>query len=117
MGSNLRLTDLTPGERFWLWRRRTGTHSYDASVIYGVSTKLITAWERDRRTDVPEVNLPGGELTCGEQATILRRRAKVSIKSAAVQLGVSHVSLIRMERDEIDATKAMEFWNDQVEKV
>lgn len=94
----IRLENLSPGERFWIWQRRHGVSRDAAAKSYAVKPQTVTDWTRDRKPDVPEVPLKA-ELTPGEISSLYRRRAELGVRAAARLIGISHVTLIAREKD------------------
>lgn len=105
------IKDLTPHERFWIWRRRRGIRREDVGAEFGVLPKIITAWERGQREDVPDVALVA-ELTVGEQNSLLRRRSGMTIAQLRKKTGLSHLAIIRRERGEGETEELLKWWQE-----
>lgn len=103
-----RPSDLTPGERLWLMRRRCGATMADhAETVYGVTEWQYGEWEHDRRANVPWVAVTPKQLTPGEQCALARRRADLNLRRLAKLTGLSHVTVLKHER----ATKPTSLWD------
>ena len=53
------------------------------------------------------------KLTKGEEALVIRHRLRMTQKQAAQKLGICHVTLRRMERDERDATPLLKMLKEE----
>lgn len=93
------MLELTTQERLIIWRRRLNCHQI-------VIEKMHPNWGKWERGEIPIplsilISIPNMDLTKGEECHILRRRKGITIKDAASHIGISHITLIRMERDEV----------------
>jgi len=102
-----RPSDLTPGERLWLARRRDGTTMLEQAATFNVTEWQYGEWERDRRENVPWVAVIPRVLSPGEQCALARRRADVNLRRLAQLAGLSHVTILKHE----NATKATPLWS------
>lgn len=106
-----RPTDLSPGERLWLVRRRAGSTLLAQAATYGVTEWQYGEWERDRRPDVPWARLAPNRLTAGEQCALARRRADLNLRRVAALTGLSHVTVLKHET--LDKVTALHQWWEQ----
>lgn len=106
----IQLKDLTRGERLRIHRRRQGVTQEQAAVGYGVPFKHVIQWESGDRDGAPMA--PALEkLTPGEACHIARRRAGMTVMQTANALGVSRITLLKMEADRTGTTgDLVAFW-------
>lgn len=99
---------LTPGERFWLWRRREDFTQEFLATSLGVSVETIARWEQcGGPTGIGAlVSAP----TTAEHCVLARRRAGVGTNELARRLGVSRVTLLKWERGEGEWFRLARFW-------
>jgi transcriptional regulator with XRE-family HTH domain len=101
--------DITPtmGERVWVWRRRQELTLVEAAQRLGVGRGHLVDWEADRSVPPPSVcrRVASLTLTSTEVLRLLRRRSGLGSRGAAMAYGVSHVSLLRLERIADDELK------------
>lgn len=101
-----RASDLTPGERLWLRRRREGTTQLAEGRSHNVTEWQYSEWEHDRRQPVPYVGLYPRALTPGEQCALARRRGDVNLRRLSELTGLSHVTVLKHE----NSTKRGALW-------
>lgn len=90
---------LTPGEKLRIQRRRLHLNQTEQAKRLGVTQSTISAWECGNSL-VPPHLVPKLVPTPGELSAVLRRRMGLPVWGLAAQLGVSHMTLIKRERDE-----------------
>ena len=72
--AQLLMASLSPVERLWLWKRRTGLTQRRAAKLLGVEERTWRAWmARGRGQGIPEVVL-SGRLGWGERCALARFR-------------------------------------------
>ena len=108
----IKYSDLTKGERFWLARRRSDENTDQCSRRLKVSEDKISAWENGRDVEnCPSVVLHA-RLSIGEALAFARRRKGWKIKETARRMRVSHVTLIKWEKDRNSTQdQAVAFWD------
>jgi DNA-binding XRE family transcriptional regulator len=103
VNKNLRI--LSPGEQLWAWRRAAGHSQAVAAGLLGVCRTTLWRAEADVATAVqgiPPVSAAGVALP------LARRRQGWGLEGTACRVGVSHVTLLRMERE--GDRRLREFW-------
>lgn len=97
---------LTPGERWWLARRRRGVSQGVVAAELGVCLTYYQRVERDRRHLVaaPRVNT----ITRLEKFALARRRTHLTLREVGEELGVCHVTVLNWER--LALPRLIEFW-------
>lgn len=109
--SELQISNLTKGEKFFLNRKREGSTQHDAAKAEGVPVVVVRGWERNSNefTDlIPAVAL--GMLQLHEKFMILRRRRGTSLKDFADELGMSRAWVIKMERGDAPQHLLNAYW-------
>lgn len=101
------VSDLTPGERLWVLRRRRGITVDEAASEYKVSAYTYYRWEADK-SEGPDPKLDIVEPY--EHYALLRRRAGMTIADLAKLLGLSGFRVSKMERGKYPHTHLMLFW-------
>lgn len=105
----LTTSDLTPGERFLILRRRNGLSQPVAAKSYGLSAWDYRMVEADRvRSDLPRPAL--GKIAAHERCVILRRRAGMKRTQLAALVGCSNWWLTQMERGVQPPDRIVEYW-------
>jgi len=89
----IRIT-LTKGEKFKAQRRRDGLTHKECAEKLGLPTQTIKYWE-DNTPSTPRVEI---SLNEGELYYVLRERLELSLKEAAKLAGISHITLIKLEK-------------------
>ena len=84
----------TSGEKFKAKRRRDKLSQEELAKKIKVDRNTIKFWEDDGPV-IPYVNI---KLTEGELYFILRERLGLPLKKAADLMGISHVTLIKLEK-------------------
>ena len=102
MSSGYRPSELTAGERLWLFRRRMGKTLQRQAEAYGVSQWRYTEWEHDRPTGEPQPWVRVDPLNVGEQCALARRRSGWPLRRVARESGLSHVTVLKWEREEAE---------------
>jgi transcriptional regulator with XRE-family HTH domain len=107
----IKLGDLTRGERVRTFRRRNEITQESFAARYNVPTKYVSEWERGDRDDIPHI--PSlGKLTPGEACYTARQRSGMTVKQVAKLLGVSRITLLKMEADRTGTTgDLVAFWS------
>jgi DNA-binding XRE family transcriptional regulator len=102
--------NLTEGETLSLFRERKGLTQKDFAKNYlKVSQSTLSLWERDHvKIPINQDTLPKITPTRGEWCRVLRRRLRLTLRNAAYGIGVSHVTIVRMEREKLDPAR---LWN------
>jgi len=106
MKINKDLTTWTPGERLWLWRRARGLTGRQAAARLGLGRNAFWAMEGGQRPPVPKANGVAPNLPLLLQ--LARRRAGAGLRGTAARLGVTHPTLLAMER--AGAPRLQEWW-------
>lgn len=99
---------LTKGERLFLTRRRACKKLAEAAEFFQISIPRYTAWEADRRTDVPDIYLDG--ITPAEHYRIIRRRSGLTATEVCRRAGFSREWLNKMERGLRPLKRLVQFW-------
>lgn len=86
----LNVSELSPGERLFIWRHRKGVDQFEAAWLKKTTYRVYGKWERDENTIAacPKGTV-GAELTGLEKCLLLRRRAKMTQKELAKAMSVS----------------------------
>lgn len=86
----LAVSDLSPGERLFIWRHRKGVDQFEAARLKKTTYRVYGKWERDEVTIAPcPKGAVGSELTRLEKCLLLRRRAKITQRELAADMSVS----------------------------
>lgn len=88
-------------DRLWIWRNRTGLTQAQAAAELGIS---VRTYRRIEDGKVPACDQIKGRiltitLTVPERWMLVRRKSGLGLKAAARAFGISHVTLIKMERE------------------
>lgn len=107
-------TDMTSGERLWIYMRRFDMTNAFVAYYFGVPEAMVTDWLHDRPTAPawwlpPAVMLKGG-LMSHERLALARRRRGWTLREMARRLGMSHVTLIRRERGIGPLQPLLDWW-------
>lgn len=105
----LATSEVTPGERLLIERRRAGQNQTEAAASYDLSEWQYRQCEADRSNAIPVT--PIGRLQAHESCMLMRRRAGMKRTELAVQVGISGWWLTRMERGQIPADRLVAFWS------
>jgi DNA-binding transcriptional regulator YiaG len=100
----------TPGERLYIWRRRSGMSQTDAAAHYKVHVDRYRAWESDARVKGRRPNQPLGHLRSNEQCVLMRRREKLTQREVAEAIGVSRLWVIMMEDGKAADDRLCQHW-------
>ncbi len=108
---NLDLTVLSPGERWWLRRRRNGfTQEQMAQKLY-ISEKAYNMIETDRSR--AKRRAPSGLWNPGDLCMLARRRSGMCLRTTAANFGISHTELLTRERESdprlVEAWKSLKY--------
>jgi len=87
---------LTMGEKFKAQRRREGMSHAECAKDLKVPCSVIKHWEDDLPS-IPEVTI---DMTAGELYYVLRERLGLPLKKAAKLMNISHITLIKLEKQE-----------------
>lgn len=106
------LKSLTRGEIFRLWRRRNGYTQEDSADFLKVPAKHVAEWESGDRAFPKGIVRPALEkLTPGESCYIARWRSEMTVQQVATALGVSRITMLKMEADKTKSTgDLVAFW-------
>jgi DNA-binding XRE family transcriptional regulator len=106
------ISDLTTGERLFLWRHRGSVGQRKAAEKYGVTERVYGKWERDEKTRTAPPRMPfKNRLNRIETAILVRRREGVTQAAAAQAIGVSLCWYKKMEKGLVDNTRLLNHWN------
>jgi len=86
----------TKGERFKAARRRDGLSQEECAKRMNLHRMTTKYWE-DGTPSTPDVKI---KLNEGELYFIIRERLDIPLKKAAELIGISHVTLIKLEKQE-----------------
>ena len=91
---------LSWGEKLWIWRRRQHLTLVEAGHRLAVSRGNLVDWESDRTEPPGDIRRRVGPIipTPSEELRVLRKRSGLGSRGAAEAYGISHVSLLRLER-------------------
>ena len=92
---NKDLTDYTPAERLWLWRRADHLTQIAAAARLGYGVKAYRAAEQGLRNGVTAPRR--GKPTPGDLCALARRRAALGLVGTAQAVKVSKITLISWE--------------------
>jgi transcriptional regulator with XRE-family HTH domain len=98
---------LTKGERLVIWRRRLRYKQKEAAAYFAVTVDTYADWEKGRREDVPVIRL---EPRPFELCYVLRRRARMTQKALAAQLGMTRLWVIKMEEGSAPVERLRAYW-------
>jgi len=104
----LYLSDLSPGEKLQIDRRRAGRSQREAAAKHGVRLYTYRAWEDDRANGSPSVAL--GRLHPWERCYLLRVRADILLKDAPRKMGFTRWWLCQMEYGRAPTTALLQYW-------
>jgi len=105
----IQLKKLKPRERLWLWQRRNNLSRRQTAAHFNVSEKTVTNWRSGRRGFHHSVELTE-DLRPGEICALLRHRSGLSIVELAGKFGTSHVTFLKIERDDKRAEEELLPW-------
>lgn len=110
----LKASDLTPGEKLLIFRRRSELTQALMAEELGVSLLAYRAMEQDHdyipcNRKIPRVSL-SGRLAVWEVAVILRFRSSLTQAQTAAQIGISKYWLRRMETNDAPLDLLLEYW-------
>ncbi len=95
---------LTVGEIAQINRRRLGKTQQEMAELHDVPQSTISDWENGKAVVPPALLVDPFPLMELEELRLLRRRAGLTINEAAARLGLSHVTVIGMEKGTVDGT-------------
>lgn len=105
--------DLTPGERLWVDRRHRNESVFQGAKRHKVSEYAYHLWEADTPTDespIPWVPLKSMDLA--DAVAIARRRKGFTIKALMMITRLSHVTIIKWERNGTPGLNPLvKFWD------
>lgn len=105
----LTTSDITPGERLLIERRRSFQTQAEAARYYGLSEWCYRQCESDKSNALPLT--PIGRLQAHESCMLMRRRAGMKRTELAIEVGISGWWLTRMERGQIPADRLVSYWS------
>lgn len=105
----MRVSDLTPGEKLYLDRKRNGLNMTEAATEYEVGLAKYRAWEHDAAEGAPSPAL--GKLTQQDEFLILRRRSGKTIKELCVEVDCCPWWFRQMELGIVPNDRLVEFWS------
>lgn len=103
------ITNLTPGERLLIHRRRSGESQEATSRRLGMTRNAYGRLERDSeesRITTPQI----GELSADEICLIHRRRSGKTQEECAEELGVTRFWFSLMETGKVSCEDLVAFW-------
>lgn len=103
------ITDLTPGERLLIHRRRSGESQEAAARRLLMTRNTYGRLERDEETNgvrIPEIS----ELTIDEKCLLVRRRAGRTQEDCADDIGVTRFWFNQMETGKVPCDDLADFW-------
>lgn len=101
--------ELTAGERLLLWRLRSGFSQRRAANYLKVTYQQYSAWETGKdTTKVPKQAL--GKITAPEKCIIYRKRAGVTQRKIADDLGCCVFTVRKMEQGVRPVDDLVEYW-------
>ena len=107
-------TDLSPGERLEVWRRRNGLTQLEAAARCGLSHNAYKRFERGEAPGMPEpLAISLGRLSAGEQCRILRRREGLTLEEVQELSGFHRKWVHRIEtgqRNPATTAALVGFW-------
>lgn len=99
----------TRGESLLLWRRREGLNQTQAAAAFEVHVDKYREWEADRSpADQPRKHL--GQLKPHEVCLLKRRRAGITQREVAAEIGCTRLWVIQMENGDAPTERLCEFW-------
>lgn len=105
----MRVSELTPGEKVFLARRRASMTQQEAARRHRVSLYTYRKWEKDE--EKPEVSLPNlRSLELFEKCLIKRRRSGYDAIEIAAEMGICKWWMTQMEQGEANVTRLAEYW-------
>lgn len=109
MGLNIKTSELSPGERLKIYRRRKGLNQDAMADSLGLS---LYAYRRvEEESDLCDFVPPLGHLSQREQCYIARLRRGWTLAQAAEKIPCSRWWLRKMERGDAPINKLWNFWN------
>lgn len=93
---------LTVGEIAQVNRRRMGKTQQEIAALHEVPQSTVSDWENGKAVVPPALLINPFPLTELEELRILRKQAGLTIQGAAEQLGLSHVTVIGMEKGTVN---------------
>lgn len=105
----IKIANLTPRERWWVWRRRAKKTQVAVARARGESEDRIGDYDLGR-TAPPAVRL-NKELSDGERCWLLRKRSGATLEEVANATGVSRVTVLKRERNRGEVHKLVDYWN------
>lgn len=95
---NYNLTDLSPGERFWIERNRCKEKQVDVAVRLRIAERRYNHIERGLRQPDKGLKVPKVKPTEAELFALARRRDGRSLRALVAVLGAgSHMTLLAWE--------------------
>jgi transcriptional regulator with XRE-family HTH domain len=89
---------LTTGERLTLYREQKRTTQKQLANLLDVSQATLSMWERDYSLFPLLKDIPVFTPSRGELCRVLRRRLKLTLRDIGQGMGLSHVTIVRMEQ-------------------
>lgn len=106
----LKVTELSIGEHFLIWRRRLGLDQKEAGKFLGMSRHSYGVWELSETKNKPSFFPDIGELFSYEKCFIFRRRAGWTIPMCAEHAGVSRYWFNLMELGKAAPDRLIMYW-------
>jgi DNA-binding XRE family transcriptional regulator len=104
-------SELTAGERLYIYRRRCEYTQAEMAEEHGISCKTYRDWETGVKSPPKDVKSPIGNLKNHEVATTLRRRKGINQPDLAEEIGVCTWWLCQMETGRAPMSDALiEYW-------
>lgn len=98
-GETIDFSELSTGERLYIWRNRKGFDQYKAAEHHGTTYRVYGKWERDEKPTTGKPKYVGlqAELTKLETCLLLRRRKGWTQRQLSVAMQRSHGWIKRLE--------------------
>lgn len=97
------VSQLSPGERLSVWRRRKGWSQEAAAQSYAVSTSTYRRYERDQYDAISTPYVSLQTLSVTEQAVVRRRRSGMTQADVARAIGRSRWFVNMVENDQLSS--------------
>lgn len=104
------LTDLTPGEKLVLRRRRDNHNQVEAAEKLGVGLRTYRRWEQDEEVPPRTALRALGVVPLHEQCYLARRRKGVQRQQLAKKLKVSRLWITLMEQGKAPVALLANYW-------
>lgn len=104
--------NLTEGEKAMINRRRMQMTQADVAALHGVPQSKVSEWENGKGMPPMAMRRNPLPLTELEELRLLRKHIGLTIEEVADKLGVSHVTVIAMEKGRRDPEPLVRLIND-----